>query len=298
MWNIKKIGPSSKDLAVVLESVGNNAPLGFEQSVAKGRGIEFLGLREFQNTDSARDVDWMASARLAGANDVDLVVREFAPEHQIHVLVIADECETMLYPKKKPLHATAILHLLGRATFASENLLAVVGVGKDTIYSDWLSNEQDLGMFLDSADGAKRTSLRSPLQTLPELLETLKLKNTLIVFITDLASTNRILLSALNALDLAQSITPIVVVLDEWSGFIPTHHAIALQNPENGKIKVFDMRRGGSIEREVYAFHERVRVLRERGKAYGLSVMTVPLVEEWSLKSFYKQWERHISEQS
>ncbi|HEY4519443.1 MAG TPA: DUF58 domain-containing protein [Candidatus Paceibacterota bacterium] len=296
MWNIQSGKPLPRDVTLALESVRKEISLGFEQSMARGRGIEFLGLREFQEGDSARDVDWMASARQP--ESVDLVVREFAPEHQIHVLVIADEHETMLYPKKKSACAMAILSLLGRVTFASQNILAVIGIGgPHMIHSGWLSQESDLHAFLDSADKADyRLQLRSSAHTLPELIDELKLKNTLVVFLTDLASLSSMPLESLRGIDSERSVEVYAVVLDEWSKFIPTRHSIALQNPKDGKVKICDMRRGGAIEREVQAFHERIRVLREYGGACNLSVVTVPLAEKESFQSFYKQWNRHMDE--
>jgi uncharacterized protein (DUF58 family) len=55
------------------------------ESLARGRGHDLYSIREYQTSDSARHVDWKASAR-TGA----LQVREFAREDERRVLLVLD----------------------------------------------------------------------------------------------------------------------------------------------------------------------------------------------------------------
>jgi uncharacterized protein (DUF58 family) len=55
------------------------------ESLAKGRGQDLYALRDYLPTDSARHVHWKASARLGS-----LMVREFAREDDLHVLLVLD----------------------------------------------------------------------------------------------------------------------------------------------------------------------------------------------------------------
>lgn len=297
MWNAKNHAASTRDLLLKVERALPDISLGMERSVAKGRGIEFHGLRSFENSDSPRDVDWMASARLS-EDDTELVSREFMPEYRIRVLFVADEHLSMCYPALKPLYATALVHLFGRAAFASENEYAVIGAGGESlIFSDWLSREDDLEVFLCVADEArKRRGFGVSARTLVELLDELRLKNTLVVFLTDLAEVERIPLKALRLLEPNRNVKYTAVVLDEWSGFEPMSHSLALRHPESGRGVSLDMRRGGGMEREARAFDARLRELKAGGKASDLAVATVPLVEENPLRSFEKQWQRITDE--
>ncbi|OGG44559.1 hypothetical protein A2673_03425 [Candidatus Kaiserbacteria bacterium RIFCSPHIGHO2_01_FULL_50_13] len=271
--------------------------LGLERSIARGRGIEFHSMREFQDSDSPRDIDWMASARLSD-DDLELVSREFMPEHQIRVLVVADEHASMRYPSKKPLYAEALVELLGRAAHESGNSISVVGVGGEgMIYSGWMSSEEDVRTFLDSADEQKRRPrLRASAHTFAGLLDELRLKNTLVVFVTDFLELERIPLDALRAINPAQNVKSVAVVFDEWSGFAPIESALALRSPEGDAFATLDMRKGGSLEREVNAFRGRVAELKRRGRTCNLSVVTVPLVEEDPLRNFQKQWQQVMEE--
>ena len=58
---------------------------GVLESLAKGRGQDLYGLRDYIPTDSARHVHWEASARLGS-----LMVREFTREEDCRVLLVLD----------------------------------------------------------------------------------------------------------------------------------------------------------------------------------------------------------------
>lgn len=58
---------------------------GVLESLAKGRGQDLYGLRDYVPTDSARHVHWKASARLGS-----LMVREFTREDDCRVLLVLD----------------------------------------------------------------------------------------------------------------------------------------------------------------------------------------------------------------
>ena len=58
---------------------------GVLESLAKGRGQDLYGLRDYIPTDSARHVHWKASARLGS-----LMVREFTREEDCRVLLVLD----------------------------------------------------------------------------------------------------------------------------------------------------------------------------------------------------------------
>jgi uncharacterized protein (DUF58 family) len=68
------------------------------ESPAKGRGQDLYALRDYLPTDSARHVHWKASARLGS-----LMVREFASEDDIRVLLILDPHSEAAAP-----HAAAV----------------------------------------------------------------------------------------------------------------------------------------------------------------------------------------------
>ena len=57
------------------------------ESYHRGRGHDLYSLRDYQSTDSARYVDWKASAKVS-----TLMVREFTREDERRVLLVLDPC--------------------------------------------------------------------------------------------------------------------------------------------------------------------------------------------------------------
>lgn len=65
-------------------------PGGIAMASQVGDSFEYLGNREWREGDSLRDIDWRATARLAGAVGAPLVVREWREEYFLRVGVVMD----------------------------------------------------------------------------------------------------------------------------------------------------------------------------------------------------------------
>ncbi|MBB6051302.1 DUF58 domain-containing protein [Armatimonas rosea] len=65
-------------------------PGGIAMASQVGDSFEYLGNREWRDGDSPRDIDWRATARLAGAANSPLVVREWREEYFLRVGVVLD----------------------------------------------------------------------------------------------------------------------------------------------------------------------------------------------------------------
>lgn len=296
MWNVDRKDPHRTPLSYAVGRIVDDFSLGLRESAMKGRGAEFVGYRPYDPVDSARDIAWSAMARLPDDNDV--VSYERLPERQLRVLVVADESISMRLPRTKPLHAEALVRLFALSTFETSDMFAIVGIGGDgTIFSGWLENEDAVDVFLKDADVPKqRHALRPTAATFPALLNELGLKNMIIIFLSDFVSSDRIPLGALREANAQKNVRCVAVVLDEWTGFVPSSHAVVLQHTESGRTAALDMREGGGVDREVKAFQDRIKALRDQRKTLKLSVFTVPLAEKDPLRNFLNQWERHFED--
>lgn len=294
MWKVSKSDPAHLELTYQIGRIIDDNSLGLHRSDTKGRGCEFLGLRPFQqDTDTAEDIDWLASAR-ASEDDMELVVREFAPERQLRVIVVASEHPSMTHPRLKSLCADAVLRLFAYTAFVENYPFSVVsyGCGEQLLYSGWLSNEEDLDVFLASADDpSRRHSVRAPARTLEEFGSELDAKNTLVIFLSDLSLSDMVPIEQFRSIDTeGRNVRCVTVVLDEWSGFVPSSHLVPVRDPNTGRVAMMDMRPGGGFSREVDAFQGRLRELRRQGSGLGLKTLTVPLADGKPFRSFYKQW--------
>jgi hypothetical protein len=74
--------------------------VGGHQMRRKGQSLEFHDYRPYIAGDDIRHVDWRASARHGGAND--LMVKTFAAEERLTIIISVDTRETMGYPEYLP----------------------------------------------------------------------------------------------------------------------------------------------------------------------------------------------------
>lgn len=295
MWSIEESSSASHKLRLEIGRVLSGFAGGLHRSLIKAEGAELLSLRPYQHGDPLRQIDWMASARLSD-DDFNLVTRELAPERSIRVVIIADEGVTMRTPKRKAECAQALVTLFALSAFECGDLVKVVGYnGKDgLVTSKWINNEEGLDTFLCATDHAeKRLGLRAPATSLVALFEDLGLENTLVVVISDLARLSAIPLRELRSIDGGgRNVRMVALVLDEWSGFVPSNNLLVMRHPDTGKTVTMDMRPGGEMERQVSEFHGRVETLKEAGRSLGMHVVPLVLSVERPLVEFARSWLR------
>jgi uncharacterized protein (DUF58 family) len=243
--------------------------------------------------DSPRRVDWKASSR--SDDETDLVVREFAPERKVSVLVVADLSPAMEHPKTKAVHAHALVELFARSAFSLGGSSRIIGVTKDGIIaSPPLESGDDILLFMRQVDDERmRSKFREPWRNMSTLLAEWKPKNTLVVFVSDLRSMDVIPINAIGVIDrVRQNIEFTCAVLDEWSGFVPSTHMVSLRHAESGVTSYFDLREGGELHRESVKFQERVEKMRSISRRLGMSVHTLPLADERPLAQFMRSWHK------
>jgi uncharacterized protein (DUF58 family) len=295
MWSITKTEPTARLLRLEIGRVLAGFVGGLHRSVIKASGAEFLSLRPHQHSDAFHQIDWMASARLSD-DGLNLVTRELAPERSIRVLILADESVTMCTPRRKAACAQSLVDLFALSAFESDDPVKVIGFNGTTglVNSEWIQNEEGLNTFLCAMDHeVKRLGLRAPAKTLAALFDELKLENTLVVVITDVTRLSAFPLRDLRSIDAGEKNVRIVaVVLDEWSGFVPSDNLLVVRHPETGKMATMDMRRGGDMEQQVFEFHHRVEALKEAGRSLGMRVIPLVLSTPQPFREFARSWLR------
>ena len=81
-----------KRLEIVARRAVNDRLAGQYHSVFKGRGMDFLDVREYQPGDDIRSIDWNVSARLD-----DLYVKRFVEERELTVFLMVDVSGSQLF---------------------------------------------------------------------------------------------------------------------------------------------------------------------------------------------------------
>lgn len=299
MWGVDSGSVTSRALRVRIARIADEYAHGFCDSILRGHGVDFLGVRPFEDGDSPRRVDWKASSRTD--NDTELVVREFTPERKASVIVIADLGDAMRYPITKAHHAHALVEMFTRSAFVLGGTARIIGVlGDELLASGELTSSDDTILFMGQCDNPKlRRQFRQPYGSLQNLLAEWKLKNTLIVFVSDLRREDVLPIRALRVIDATrQNVESTYAVLGEWSGFTPSANIVTLKNVENGKAEHFDLRHGGEFHRESLKFADRVKQLKTVGRRTGMSVHVLPLTSDRPLAEFMRSWHKFQASRS
>ncbi len=79
-----------KAIEIRTKHLVNAAFSGEYRSVFKGKGMEFLEVREYTQGDDPRTIDWNVSARLG-----HLYVKKFSEERELNVVIVVDASESL-----------------------------------------------------------------------------------------------------------------------------------------------------------------------------------------------------------
>ncbi|MEK7118660.1 MAG: DUF58 domain-containing protein [Patescibacteria group bacterium] len=294
MW---EIDPREKDARVLRLKIGKileELEHGLHESGQDGEGIDFLGVRPFQFGDQPSRVDWLLSGR--SDEDIDLVVRMFAPERKIAVVVVADLAPSMYVPKAKALYAQGVVELFARSAFCLGGPVCIVGhAERELLSSGWLTDTDALMSFLRLSDNPRlRRSYVERYRSIEAFFAEWRLRNALIVFVSDLRVVDALPMNFLGSINPEKdNVRVAYVMLDEWWGFKPSRHLFPVRHPETESTTFLDMREGGDIHRQVILKEDRLKELRTRGRRYGMHVFTLPLAHEHPLREFDKAWHKH-----
>jgi uncharacterized protein (DUF58 family) len=122
----------SKGLRLRLSAMADSLLQGESPSSIPGRGVEVVGVREYQPGDEVRGIDWRVTARRGR-----LYVREYAEERELPVLVLVHRSPT-LWAGRGGIKA-------GRA-FEAAALFSILGLRAGDAVGLLLSGDQGIGI--------------------------------------------------------------------------------------------------------------------------------------------------------
>lgn len=132
---------SKKELLEVFVSHRVDSPFpGDWESIFKGSGYEFWGLREMEPGDSFRYIDWKATAKAR-----KYMVREYLAESYFHLMILYDVSRSMSFGRKELLQANVAVSLAYSAIMANNGCGLITFA--DTVL-DFLPPRMGLGHFL------------------------------------------------------------------------------------------------------------------------------------------------------
>ncbi|MEW6439681.1 MAG: DUF58 domain-containing protein [bacterium] len=132
---------SKKELLEIFVEHRVDSPFpGDWESIFKGSGYEFWGLREIEPGDSAKNIDWKATARTG-----QYYVREFLAESYFNLMILYDISRSMAFGRKELLQAN-VAASLAYSAIAANNGCGLITFA-DTVH-DYIPPRMGMGHFL------------------------------------------------------------------------------------------------------------------------------------------------------
>lgn len=110
--------------AVLKRGFSRDLMVGSYRSVYRGKGLEFVGFRDYDSNDDALLIDWMASLRAHKP-----LVRQLEEERDITIYFLLDVSDKMLFSSHKKLKCEYAAELVGTLSYAMNQVGDNVGLG-------------------------------------------------------------------------------------------------------------------------------------------------------------------------
>ena len=110
----KEIASAVKRLEIIARRAVNDQLAGQYQSVFKGRGMDFVDVREYQPGDDIRVIDWNVSARMDS-----LYVKQFVEERELTVFLLVDASGSQLFGTQNQRKREAAAELAALIAFSA-----------------------------------------------------------------------------------------------------------------------------------------------------------------------------------
>ncbi len=110
----KELIRAVKHLEIIARRAVNDQLAGQYQSVFKGRGMDFVDVREYQPGDDVRVIDWNVSARLD-----NLFIKQFTEERELTVFLVVDASSSQQFGTRRRLKQETAAELGALVAFSA-----------------------------------------------------------------------------------------------------------------------------------------------------------------------------------
>ncbi len=259
-----------KEIEIVTRRLLSGSLVGDTRSAQKGVGFEFDQLREYQQGDDVRCIDWRASARMN-----KLLIKQYVEERRRTILVAVDVSYSSFFSSSD---------LLAQDAFAQiASVLALVAeYGKDQIglllFSDTVeyyippaAGKFHVRKIMETVFTFKPRSKKTNIAIALEHMAKLKRKDAILFVLSDFID-----IGFDRQLALASTMYDVIAVryLDKNEKTLPAVGFLTIEDIETGEINTIDVSKKGSSPVNLF-LHARLTEQNELFKKYGVSVIDI-----------------------
>ena len=232
----KDVIDAVKHLEIIARRAVNDQLAGQYQSVFKGRGMDFVDVREYQPGDDIRVIDWNVSARMDS-----LFIKQFVEERELTVFLLVDASGSQLFGtvnKRKRETAAEIAALIAFSAIKNNDRVGLI------TFTDQIET------FIPPKKGRKHvlhviTSILQPkvrgrgtdLSAALEHLLRINRKKAVVFVISDFQ--DKSFEKAINIVNRRHELVP-VVIIDPMEEQLPNMGLVQIEDPESGKTLMID----------------------------------------------------------
>ena len=248
-------------LEIVARRAVNDQLAGQYQSVFKGRGMDFVDVREYQPGDDIRVIDWNVSARMER-----LFIKQFVEERELTVFLMVDVSGSQLFgtsQRRKQEAAAELGALIAFSAITNNDRVGLITFTDqvETFIPPKKGRKHVLrviSQILDQQPERRGTNLRAALEHLSRITR----KKCVVFLISDFQDTGWH--KPLNIANRRHEVVPLVV-RDPMEENLPNMGIVRMEDPESGEIVAIDT----TSPRVRRAFEQETRRLRaEREKTF------------------------------
>lgn len=282
---IAEVAARAKELDLKTRKMSMQLFSGESRSTAKGRGMSFKEVRQYQAGDDVRFIDWNVSARLGHTYS-----KVFEEEKELNIIVLVDVSKSNLFGTYVQSKKSQIVNLAAVLSFAAVNENNKAGM---MFFSDktdkWLppkkSHQHVLYMVRELIGFDAVATTTSISQALNNLNSTLR-QRSLVFLISDFISPA--FMDGLRVTAKRHDLVGIQV-FDKSERRLPEMGLVEIEDWESGQTLLIDT--SNPVERKLYQdqFDQRYLGLKEAFRSCGAELMQVATDDDYieKIKAFF-----------
>ncbi len=232
----KEIASAVKRLEIIARRAVNDQLAGQYQSVFKGRGMDFVDVREYQPGDDIRVIDWNVSARMDS-----LYVKQFVEERELTVFLLVDASGSQLFGTQNQRKREAAAELAALIAFSAiknnDRVGLITFTDKVETFIPPKKGRKHVLRVITQILGQEVEARGTDLDVALEHLSRITRKKAVVFLISDFLDSG--FEKALDIANRRHELVP-VVVTDPLEEKVPNVGLVHLEDPETGRTVTVD----------------------------------------------------------
>lgn len=259
-----------REIEIVTRRLLSGSLVGDTRSAQKGVGFEFDQLREYQQGDDVRSIDWRASARMN-----KLLFKQYIEERRRTILVAVDVSHSHIFSSTDSVAQDVFAQIASVLALVAEYGKDQIGLllFSDTVeyYIPPAAGKFHVRKIMETVFTFEPRSKKTNISVALEHMAKLKRKDAILFVLSDFIDSGFD-----RQLSLASMMYDVIAVryLDKNEKTLPFVGFLTIEDIETGEINTIDVSEKGSSPVNVF-LHTRLTEQNELFKKYGVSVIDI-----------------------